>query len=68
MARIVRLTKQQLAEKLAELESELKMPAQEFYDRYLAGELGDSPETLHWAGVCYLALQSGLLTPQPSHA
>lgn len=62
MAHRVRLTTEQLAQQLEQLERELGMPPSEFYDRFRAGELDDSIELTHWAGVCYIALRSGVLT------
>lgn len=66
MARVVRLTSEQLVEQLRALERELGMPAAEFYDRFRAGEMGDSPQTTHWAGICYMAVRSGALPSPPS--
>jgi hypothetical protein len=68
MAQVVRLTTEQLAERLATLERELGMPAQEFYDRFRAGQQGDSPDVVEWAALCYMATRAGMLKPQPSHA
>ena len=66
MAKVVKLTKGQLAERLAELEREVGMPAADFYDRFRAGEMGDSPQVMTWAGLCYMALRNGLLTSSTS--
>lgn len=61
MADVVRLTSEQLAERLAALEREFGMPAQQFYERYQAGALGDAPRVMHWAGICYMAVRAGML-------
>jgi hypothetical protein len=66
MARVVRLTTEQLAERLRDLESELGMSAAEFYDQFRAGTQGDSPEVMRWASFCYMAVRNGLLSPQPT--
>jgi hypothetical protein len=64
MADVVRLTTEQLVERLAALEREFGMPAHEFYERYRAGELGDAPSVMHWAGICYMAVRAGVLRPR----
>jgi hypothetical protein len=60
------LTNERLRDELRSLERERGMPAAEFYARYRAGELGDSPETTRWAGICYMALRRGILGGQPA--
>jgi hypothetical protein len=64
MADVVRLTTEQLVEQLAALEREFGMPAQQFYERYRAGEFGDAPGVMHWAGICYMAVRAGVLRPR----
>ena len=66
MAEKVVLTNERLRGELRRLEQERGMPASEFYDRYRAGELGDAPQTAHWAGICYMALRRGILGGQPA--
>jgi hypothetical protein len=69
MAREVRkLSSVELMEQLRQLEQERSMTPQEFYERFRAGELDDSPETMRWAGLCYMAERSGLLTAPAVHA
>ena len=65
MADVVRLSIEQLAEQLATLERESGMSPTVFYERFRAGELGDSDQVMHWAGVCYMAQRNGLLTIPP---
>jgi hypothetical protein len=62
MSRVVRLTDEQLAARLTELERELGISAAEFYDRFRAGQMGDSPDVVRWAGLCYMAVRCGLLS------
>ncbi len=68
MADIVRLTTEQLTERLAALERETGMPAHQFYARYCAGELGDGSQVMYWAGICYLAVREGALRHQTMSA
>jgi hypothetical protein len=69
MTRVVRkLSKRELKEQLALLEHDRSMTAWEFYERFRAGELDDSPETMRWAGLCYLAERSGVLAAPTVHA
>jgi hypothetical protein len=63
MAKALRLTVEQLAEQLENLERELGMTPVVFYDRFRDGELGDSLQVMHWAGICYMALRAGVLIP-----
>lgn len=58
---VPKLSPDDLVEELRSLESVRGMSAQEFYDRFRAGELGDDPDTLHWAGLCYMAVRRGVL-------
>lgn len=62
------LTDERLRGELRRLESDQGMPALEFYDRYRAGERGDSLQVMHWAGICYMALRRGILSRQPMQA
>ena len=50
-----------MAEELRKLEDQYSMTAWEFYRRFRDGELGDSAEVTHWAGLCYMAMRKGLL-------
>ena len=68
MAHVVKLTTEQIAERLRLLEETFQMSAQDFYDRYRAGDLGDAVEVIRWAGFCHMAERAGLLTPRPAHA
>jgi hypothetical protein len=53
----------ELTRELGELEQKHGMPSLEFYRRFRAGELGDSSEFVRWAGLCYMAVRNGVLTP-----
>jgi hypothetical protein len=53
----------ELTKELAKLEQKYGMPSGEFYERYRAGELGDSSEFVHWAGLCYMATRNGIFSP-----
>ncbi len=66
MAEKVVLTDERLRDELRRLEQERGMPASEFDHRYRAGELGDAPQIVHWAGICYMALRRGILSDQPA--
>jgi len=68
MARIIKLTPEQLAQELAKLEQEHGMTSLEFFERYQAGEMGDSETYMHWAWLCGVALRRGLLTPSATRA
>ena len=61
MAEVVHPSPERIVEWLAALKRELGMTPSEFYDRYRAGVMGDCARALHWAGMCYLALRSGML-------
>jgi hypothetical protein len=64
-AKIRRLSPETLREALLELERRYGMSSPDLYDRYRAGDLGDgadSPDFVHWAGLCYMAARRGLLT------
>ena len=65
MADRIVLTDERLRGELRRLESEQGMTALKFYDRYRAGERGDSPQVMHWAGICYMALRRDILSRQP---
>jgi hypothetical protein len=67
--KVRKLTPEGMAAELDRLERELGMSAAEFYDRYRAGQMGDSTDVIHWAGLCYMALRQGILVaPGPVHS
>jgi hypothetical protein len=53
-----RLSFEQLSEKLRAYETRFGFSTIEFYRRFQAGELGDDPEMLMWAGLYHLYLTS----------
>lgn len=63
---VVRLTPERLKEKLARCEAEHGMSSAEFYERFLAGTGGDSPEAVFWSFLCRVGVKQGLLKP-PTH-
>jgi hypothetical protein len=63
-----KLNNRELEGRFAKLEQERSMTAWEFYERFRAGELNDSPETVRWAGLCYMAERSGVLAAPAAHA
>lgn len=58
----------ELRASLADYEKRYSMPSQEFYDRYRAGELGDSSQFVDRAGLCYLAVGAGILDRARDHS
>ena len=62
-SKVRRLDEASLSEELRKLESEYSMSAWAWYTRFREGELGDSSEVMDWAGLCYMAMRRGLLTP-----
>ncbi len=60
-----KLTSKDLQRELLGLEREHGMSSSDFYNRFRAGELGDDPQYMHWAGLCYIAMRTGVLAPTP---
>jgi hypothetical protein len=60
-----KLSSDDLRRELASFEAKHGMTSSQFYNRFRAGELGDDAEFMRWAGLCYIALRTGVLAPQP---
>jgi hypothetical protein len=56
-----------LFEELRKLEQETSMTAWDWYHRFQECEMGDSADVMRWAGICYMALRRGVLTPSSAH-
>ncbi|HZS00938.1 MAG TPA: hypothetical protein VFE37_19620 [Chloroflexota bacterium] len=63
---VKKLSPEQLRRALSEREEQYKMSSRLFYDRFRAGELGDEPAYVAWAGLCYMAVRNGLLPVDPA--
>ena len=61
MARTETLTPERLRAELVRLETEHGMSTAEFFERYQAGEMGDSKAVMRWAWLCSVAVRSGML-------
>ena len=59
-----KLTSDDLRVELAQLEARHGMSSSDFYERFRAGEVGDSDEIVHWANLCYTAQRMGILQRQ----
>lgn len=67
MTRTVKLTSETLSDELLKLEREYGMPSATFFERYQAGEMGDSKAMMRWAWLCSVAVRAGELTrPVPA--
>ena len=63
MARTEILTPERLRAELARLEAGHGLSSAEFFERYQAGEMGDSKAIIRWAWLCSVAVRSGVLAP-----
>ncbi len=67
---IVQVTLEQVEKELKEYEARFGMSSEEFYERYLRGEMGDSDEVMRWARTYrgYLILSAGETEKESAHA
>ena len=63
MARTETLTPERLRAELVRLEAKYGMTSAEFFERYQAGEMGDSKAVMRWAWLFAVAARSGVLSP-----
>jgi hypothetical protein len=61
MVRAIKMTAQRLRAELARREAEHGMPSAVFYERFTAGQAGDSPDVVEWAWLCEIAMKAGHL-------
>ena len=52
--KVTKLTDEEFARRLGELEERYQMSSEEFLRRYSSGELGDDLEFIHWAGLLHM--------------
>ena len=59
-----------LEERLEAFEEEFELSSEEFFARYVRGEMGDDSEVIKWAGTyrLYLDLVSAQELPKAMHA
>lgn len=67
---IVQVTLEQVEEELNEYEARFGLSSEEFYERYLKGEMGDSDEVMRWARTYrgYLILSTQEMKKGSTHA
>jgi hypothetical protein len=56
-----------IRQELSRFEDRHGMSSEDFYRRYLAGELPESLEFVDWAGLCHLAQRNGVLARSPAY-
>jgi hypothetical protein len=63
VANTVKLTPAQLAAELLKLEREHGMSSVVFFEKYQAGEMGDSKDVMRWAWLWSVALRTRTTAP-----